>query len=1280
MTSKVGKFFSRLITKTIWLLSIVFILLVLVLSVIKISLPYWLKQKETIISQLESSIGGEFNYASLQVDWSDFHPKVSVRDLTWKSPDDTAFIKVVDSKVEVDIWKTLYLGSLATKEVEIQGIGFSIDSQTFATTETSLERTIKIIANKINNFDHQYILLKDMSVNFNANKDKKQNFSQVIFKQQKDKKQLLLDSTGDYIEKARLVIETKGAVLTDEGLVDYFVDFSGINLELLAVHLKNEQISEYKSLAVKFWGKQRNRLLEKSRLELQNEASEQAKVNLKVNLAHENGLYKINSEQFVTSLKNDNQWVTHDSYIDLQSRRAGKNLEYQLNTGVVPVAFMKNISLLLSDEDIKAKLQGLDPKGVIDSSKLTFVINDNALIPKDGVASISNFSVEAFEGIPGIQLDKLDINGIDGNWSLEASLQSGHFDWRPNFKALIPIESLTLKASYNASQFKTINVDELLLSNSDSTIKARASLNFADDFSMAIYAEAEDVVIANLHSYWPRNGSFTPKTLQYLDTSLLGGKVPFAKLIWQGEVEQFPFKNKEGVFDIQAQVSKARFKFEEDWPVASNISGNASFENEKMTIVTHQGELLGAQVSNAKAILPDLKAPDEQLLINIDANTDVNSYKKIYQQSPLKGLLGDDLLELGFDKLVKVKLSLDMLLAKEVELKLDGLATFDGNNITGIPYGIELTNTKGELKFTHNGAIAENLNATYLGQPFAIDIKVDEFTEDGSTVQIDAIGKVNLSDVSNSILGFVPIQVDGTSEINTHYKLYDESTRSESLIIRSDLIDSTVKGPSWIAKDKGASAPLLVALQNVEDKVEIRSSYKDTLSAQLYFDANKSFNPRGLIKLGSVATQNIEVPQQGVAIEGYFDNVVLHEWLDTFSFPQSLQSETKASKVPSWIERINLTTPELEFAGQRFTKVRINDVKEKDSEELYRFNLFSEQARANISQKANGQKHLTIEHLDISLNKDARSKSNPVDIALDEYDNWLFECINCKVNSYHFGPITLASNYQNDVIKIEGQGTAGGFLNAGVTGTIDNKQTNIALDFNIERPQKLLEYWDIDGGVRDTKTSGNINLIWPGRVHDFELNQLDGEFNIKAGKGSIKDLSDRKARIFSLFSLQSIPRRLSLDFSDIFSDGFFYDEIIGNFNIAQGVLIAEKAEIKGTAADVSISGSVDLNNQTVEQQVIVTPKLGSSLPVLAGWAIEPTTGLIMLIVSKIFEPALNVVSQIEYKISGALDDPEVIEVSKKSKEVQVTEEQIEAQKKLEEQEEGTEMPEKEANL
>jgi uncharacterized protein YhdP len=152
--------------------------------------------------------------------------------------------------------------------------------------------------------------------------------------------------------------------------------------------------------------------------------------------------------------------------------------------------------------------------------------------------------------------------------------------------------------------------------------------------------------------------------------------------------------------------------------------------------------------------------------------------------------------------------------------------------------------------------------------------------------------------------------------------------------------------------------------------------------------------------------------------------------------------------------------------------------------------------------------------------------------------------------------------------------------------------------------------------------------------------------DIDGGKGSQEYVSDKGARIFSILSLGSLARKLTLDFSDLFEDGFFYTDLKANVDINNGVFSTTDFEITGTSADVEIIGSSDFVNNHIENCILVNPDLSASLPILAGWAIEPVTGLVVFLMSKIFQPALKVVTSIQFKVEGSFEDPTITEIGK----------------------------------
>ncbi len=229
--------------------------------------------------------------------------------------------------------------------------------------------------------------------------------------------------------------------------------------------------------------------------------------------------------------------------------------------------------------------------------------------------------------------------------------------------------------------------------------------------------------------------------------------------------------------------------------------------------------------------------------------------------------------------------------------------------------------------------------------------------------------------------------------------------------------------------------------------------------------------------------------------------------------------------------------------------------------------------------------------------------------------------------------------------------------------------TVISFDLESDNIGELLARWDYVVGISDS--DGNINgrLWWQGNPSDFSPEMMEGDARLDFSQGYLQDVSDAKARLFSLFSLQSLSRRLRLDFKDVYKKGFFYEQLTGDVQMRDGTLVSDNIYVDGSAAKVELSGSVDLNNKVIEQRALVTPQLTSSLPVLIGWAVEPTTGILVYLLNKMFEPAIEVVTQIEYRIHGSLESIEISEIKKsKSKVKYKTETLPEADETLESKE------------
>jgi uncharacterized protein YhdP len=124
-------------------------------------------------------------------------------------------------------------------------------------------------------------------------------------------------------------------------------------------------------------------------------------------------------------------------------------------------------------------------------------------------------------------------------------------------------------------------------------------------------------------------------------------------------------------------------------------------------------------------------------------------------------------------------------------------------------------------------------------------------------------------------------------------------------------------------------------------------------------------------------------------------------------------------------------------------------------------------------------------------------------------------------------------------------------------------------------------------------------------------------------------------------SVVALPRRLSLDFKDVFDTGFSFDEITGNFRLVNGEAFTCDLTLTSPAADVGIVGRAGLAARDYSQTAIVSANFGNTLPVAGLVIAGPQVAAALLIFSQIFKKPLQEMSQVYYAIEGSWDDPAI---------------------------------------
>jgi len=122
-------------------------------------------------------------------------------------------------------------------------------------------------------------------------------------------------------------------------------------------------------------------------------------------------------------------------------------------------------------------------------------------------------------------------------------------------------------------------------------------------------------------------------------------------------------------------------------------------------------------------------------------------------------------------------------------------------------------------------------------------------------------------------------------------------------------------------------------------------------------------------------------------------------------------------------------------------------------------------------------------------------------------------------------------------------------------------------------------------------------------------------------------------------SFTALPRRLSLDFSDVFISGFGYDQIVGDFRLVNGNAYTCNLTLIGPAADVGIVGRAGLLSRDYDQVAIVSTNVSNTLPVAGFFLGGPQIAAALLVFAQVFRKPLKDMGQVFYSVEGSWDDP-----------------------------------------
>lgn len=178
--------------------------------------------------------------------------------------------------------------------------------------------------------------------------------------------------------------------------------------------------------------------------------------------------------------------------------------------------------------------------------------------------------------------------------------------------------------------------------------------------------------------------------------------------------------------------------------------------------------------------------------------------------------------------------------------------------------------------------------------------------------------------------------------------------------------------------------------------------------------------------------------------------------------------------------------------------------------------------------------------------------------------------------------------------------------------------------------------------IRDAQTTMLLDVSWPGDIKNFDLAGLQGSLHVQTGRGVIPKASPGVGRALGLLSLQALPQRLFLDFSDVFAEGMEFDSASGRFVFADGIVTAEDVQIKAPAANITITGTTDLVAKTYDQRLLIEPSSSLALPIIGAIAGGPIGAGAGFALQGLFGGSISSISKVQYQVTGPWQDPQLV--------------------------------------
>ena len=800
---------------------------------------------------------------------------------------------------------------------------------------------------------------------------------------------------------------------------------------------------------------------------------------------------------------------------------------------------------------------------------------------------------------------------------------------------------------------------------------------------------------ARIYRYLPQDlGS---EALHYVREAITSGQASAVNFRVKGELDHVPFeKPAQGEFHISAQVHDVNYQFvpnyllspgEKPWPPLTKLSGELVFERNSMQVRKAKGFLghTAIAVEEAQAGVADWNQTEVE--VSAKAHGALSDMLNMVKASALSGLTAHVLDNSQATGNAKLSLKLKLPTQHMDRSKVQGDFALAGNTLQLMPEIPALTQVRGNVQFSETGFQLVGIQGRALGG----DVRV----EGGMT----AAGDASVAPVQIRVDGVATAQglreAKELGEVTTlaqhlsgqaRYGLQIKVHHSEpDLALQSDLVGMAVQLPAPLGKSADSAMPLRISrtlpavAKPLTDQIHVQWGNSGAVALERDISGEQSRVSRGQLELLDTGKAEARLPAAGLHANVQLSTLDVDAWSKLLPAQTDSAADAAAGKTGSaantdeaWRQfvpqQLSLKAAQVKLHGRplhdvalqlnQADRVWVNQIQARELAGRIEY-------REPTTQEPGGVILAKLSRLNIPDGPD-----DGLDAAATQADDTVRElpALQITVDEVQLGKRSLGSmdvQARNHWLTV-GPGmrewqlsrfnlnTPEATLTAQGTWSLrssDKKhpgQTQMQFQLNLRDVGKLLNRFDMPGVVANGQGNLQGDISWTGSPVTPAFKTMSGALHLDVQKGQFLKAEPGLAKLLGVLSLQSLPRRLTLDFRDVFRNGFSFDFMRGDVMITKGVAKTNNMQMKGVNAAVLMEGSADIDKETQDLHVVVVPEINALSASLVATAINPLVGLSSFLAQMILRGPLIAATTKEFRVHGSWEDPQVTELPRRN--------------------------------